>query len=173
MQHMMQHINIKGGNEMMNFRNKTNYLLEEIIPKFVQIILNTTLAILAVFITCLLIKELVGFMELVKEDHLDYHVFLERILVFFLYFEFISMIIKYFKEDYHFPMRYFLYIGITAMIRLIIVNHSEAMETLLYSLVVLILIIGYFIMNITPRERPERVTDLFEKKEVVANDNHQ
>lgn len=151
---------------MMNFRNKTNYLLE-IVPRVVQFVLNTTLAILALFITCLLIKELIGFIELVKEEHLDYHVFLERILVFFLYFEFVSMIIKYFKEDYHFPMRYFLYIGITAMIRLIIVNHSEAMQTLLYSLVVLILIIGYFIMNLTPRERPERITDLIEKKEHV------
>lgn len=151
---------------MMNFRNKTNYLLE-IVPRVVQFVLNTTLAILALFITCLLIKELIGFIELVKEEHLDYHVFLERILVFFLYFEFVSMIIKYFKEDYHFPMRYFLYIGITAMIRLIIVNHSEAMQTLLYALVVLILIIGYFIMNLTPRERPERITDLIEKKEHV------
>lgn len=151
---------------MLNFRNKTKYLLE-IIPNLVQIILNTTLAILALFITCLLIKELIGFIELVKEEHLDYHIFLERILVFFLYFEFVSMIIKYFKEDYHFPMRYFLYIGITAMIRLIIVNHDEAMQTLLYSLVVLTLIIGYFIMNLTPRERPERITDLFQKKEQV------
>ena len=151
---------------MMKFRYKTEYLLE-IVSKLVQLILNTTLAILAIFITCLLIKELIGFIELVEEDHLDYHVFLERILIFFLYFEFISMIIKYFKENYHFPMRYFLYIGITALIRLIIVNHSEAMQTLLYALAVLILIIGYFIMNLTPRERPERVTDLFEKKESV------
>lgn len=157
---------------MMNFRNKTNDLLE-IVPKLVQFVLNTTLAILAVFITCLLIKELIGFIELVKEEHLDYHVFLERILVFFLYFEFVSMIIKYFKEDYHFPMRYFLYIGITAMIRLIIVNHDEAMQTLLYSLVVLTLIIGYFIMNLTPRERPEKVTDLFQKKEHVIPETPQ
>ena len=122
---------------MLKIRYKTDYLLE-IVSKLVQLILNTTLAILAIFITCLLIKELIGFIELVEEDHLDYHVFLERILIFFLYFEFISMIIKYFKENYHFPMRYFLYIGITALIRLIIVNHSEAMQTLLYALAVLI-----------------------------------
>ena len=157
---------------MLKIRYKTDYLLE-IVSKLVQLILNTTLAILAIFITCLLIKELIGFIELVEEDHLDYHVFLERILIFFLYFEFISMIIKYFKENYHFPMRYFLYIGITALIRLIIVNHSEAMETLLYSLVVLILIIGYFIMNLTPRERPERVTDLFKKEPVVPDSPRQ
>ena len=65
------------------------------------------------------------------------------------------MIVKYFKEDYHFPMRYFIYIGITAMVRLIIVDHNQALDTLLYSLVILVLIIGYFIMNITPHDRPE------------------
>src|SRR5699024_11647661 len=65
------------------------------------------------------------------------------------------MIVKYFKEDYHFPLRYFLYIGITAMVRLIIVEHDDAVNTMFYSFVILILIIGYFIMNLTPRERPE------------------
>ena len=78
----------------------------------------------------------------------DYKLFLANILIFFLYFEFITMIVKYFKENYHFPMRYFIYIGITAMVRLIIVDHNQALDTLLYSLVILVLIIGYFIMNI-------------------------
>ena len=64
------------------------------------------------------------------------------------------MIIKYFKEDYHFPLRYFLYIGITAMVRLIIVEHEHAVDTLIFSLVILVMITGYYIINITPRERP-------------------
>ena len=141
---------------MINFQNKTKTILD-IISKCVQIALNTSLAILAVFITFLLIKELVGFVELLQIEDLDYHHFLERILIFFIYFEFISMIVKYFKENYHFPMRYFLYIGITAMIRLIIVNHDEPNKTLINALVILVLVICYFIMNITPRERPEKV----------------
>ena len=41
------------------------------------------------------------------------------------------------------------------MIRLIIVEHSNPKSTLLYSFVILVLIIGYFIMNLTPRDRPE------------------
>ena len=41
---------------------------------------------------------------------------------------------------------------------LIIVEHESAMDTLLFALVILILIIGYYIINITPRERPMRKT---------------
>ncbi|MEX3623532.1 phosphate-starvation-inducible protein PsiE [Viridibacillus arvi] len=143
---------------MINFQNKTKSFLD-FVTMFVQIVLNTTLAFLAVIITCLLIKELIGFAELVNSDQVNqYHIFLERILVFFIYFEFISMIVKYFKESYHFPMRYFLYIGITAMVRLVIVDHEEAEKTLMYAFVILILIISYFILNFTPRERPEKYT---------------
>ncbi|RSK26117.1 phosphate-starvation-inducible protein PsiE [Bacillus sp. HMF5848] len=124
-------------------------------PKIFQIILNVSLIILAAILCLLLLKELFAFaIVLLSEGTNDYKEFLARILVFFLYFEFIAMIVKYFKEDYHFPLRYFMYIGITAMVRLIIVDYDNPMDTLLYALVILVLIIGYFIMNKTPRERP-------------------
>ncbi|WP_188006660.1 phosphate-starvation-inducible protein PsiE [Sporosarcina sp. ANT_H38] len=128
----------------------------KIIPKTLQIILNISLVFLAVILSYLLMKELFvfGHTLIINESH-DYQLYLANILIYFLYFEFIAMIIKYFKEDYHFPLRYFLYIGITAMVRLIIVDHGNPVNTLFYSLVILILIIGYFIMNITPRERPD------------------
>ena len=69
------------------------------------------------------------------------------------------MVKKYFKEDYHFPLRYFMYIGITAMLRLVIVEHESAMDTLIFALVILILIIGNYIINVTPRERPKAKTE--------------
>ncbi|TYR74318.1 phosphate-starvation-inducible protein PsiE [Rossellomorea vietnamensis] len=124
-------------------------------PKVFQLILNVSLIILAVILSILLIQELLAFAAvLFSQNTNDYKEFLAIILVFFLYFEFIAMIVKYFKEDYHFPLRYFMYIGITAMVRLIIVDYENPLDTLLYSLVILVLIIGYFIMNKTPRERP-------------------
>ncbi|MED3572323.1 phosphate-starvation-inducible protein PsiE [Cytobacillus praedii] len=124
------------------------------IPLMLQLILNVSLVILAGILSALLVKELIVFIELLfNNDSNDYKLFLANILIFFLYFEFISMIVKYFKENYHFPLRYFIYIGITAMIRLIIVDHDNPMNTLLYSIVILVLIFGYFIMYITPRER--------------------
>ncbi len=131
--------------------------LAHLIPKILQKLLNASLVFLAIILSFLLIKELFMFSKLLllEEGSKNYQVFLDSILIFFLYFEFITMIVKYFKESYHFPLRYFIYIGITAMIRLIIVEHSNPVSTLLYSFVILVLIIGYFIMNLTPRDRPE------------------
>ncbi|MGJ9386069.1 phosphate-starvation-inducible protein PsiE [Salipaludibacillus sp. CF4.18] len=138
-------------------RKSNNVLTMKLIPKVFQLILNTSLVFLAAILTFLLVQELIAFTYMIlTEGTNDYKEFLAGILVFFLYFEFITMIVKYFKEDYHFPLRYFMYIGITAMVRLIIVDYDNPLDTLLYSLVILVLIIGYFIMNMTPRERPNR-----------------
>ena len=110
-----------------------NYI-KEVIPKVFQFFLNIVLVLLAVILSFLLIKELISFLPLLfNYSHQNYIVFFENILIFFLYFEFITMIVKYFEEDYHFPLRYFIYIGITAMIRLIIV------------VIILTLYIRYFI----------------------------
>lgn len=136
-----------------------------IIPKVLQLFLNFCLIILALIMSFLLIVEIIDFIKIiVSTGKRDFKLFLANILIFFLYFEFITMIVKYFKEDYHFPLRYFLYIGITAMVRLIIVDHEHPTDTLIYSLVILILIVSYFIINITPLERPKR-SFFFNKKE--------
>lgn len=128
---------------------------KEVIPKLLQMILNVGLTVLALALCVMLIIEMVEFLKfIVGGEKQEYKYFLAKILVFFLYFEFITMIVKYFKEDYHFPLRYFMYIGITAMLRLIIVEHDSAMDTLIFAAVILVLIIGYYIINITPRERP-------------------
>ena len=130
--------------------------MKNIIPQVLQIILNISLTILALVLSIMLVIELVEFIQMLFSSKTrDYKFFLDNILVFFLYFEFITMIVKYFEEDYHFPLRYFMYIGITAMVRLIIVEHEQPTDTLVFSLVILVLIIGYYIINITPRERPE------------------
>ena len=130
---------------------------KEVIPRVLQMILNVGLTVLALALCVMLIIEMVEFLKfIVAGEKQEYKYFLAKILVFFLYFEFITMIVKYFKEDYHFPLRYFMYIGITAMLRLIIVEHESAMDTLIFAAVILVLIIGYYIINITPRERPLR-----------------
>ncbi|MBF4185828.1 phosphate-starvation-inducible protein PsiE [Serratia ureilytica] len=77
-----------------------------------------------------------------KEQEIN---FAEAIINYFLYFEFLGLIVKYFENNNHFPLRYFVYIGITAMLRLIVVEHSEPFATLVYSLAILIQIIGLFI----------------------------
>ena len=133
-----------------------------VIPRIFQLFLNISLVILGVILSVLLVKELIVFIQiLIDGGNNDFKLFLANILIFFLYFEFIAMIVKYFKENYHFPIRYLLYIGITAMVRIIIVDHDHPVNALFYSLIILILIIGYFIINLTPRERSDH--SLFHK----------
>ncbi|MFP7478796.1 phosphate-starvation-inducible protein PsiE [Terribacillus saccharophilus] len=119
------------------------------IATVLQYVLNIALILLAIAISILLVKELVDIISnsLFNEGNTSRLEFLNNILVFFLYFEFIAMIVKYFQEDYHFPIRYFLYIGITALIRLIVVYHESALYTLYYCGAILLLVICYFIMN--------------------------
>ncbi len=131
-------------------------IISRYIPIIFQLFLNTSLVLLGIILSVLLVKELIIFIQiLLEEGNNDFKLFLANILIFFLYFEFISMIVKYFKEDYHFPIRYFLYIGITAMVRIIIVDHDHPVNSLFYAIIILILIIGYFIINFTPRERTD------------------
>ncbi len=130
-------------------------VLNKYIPIVLQFILNIALVLLAISLCSLMGRELVYFIKhsiLAGESNNTYEL-LEHILVFFLYFEFVAMIVKYFKENYHFPLRYFLYIGITAMIRLIIVSHEDGIQTLLYACAILVLIISYFIIRYGDRNK--------------------
>ena len=112
------------GNEVLWMNTYKNpKAMKEVISKILQGVLNVALTVLAVALCAMLVLEMIDFLKfIVSGEKADYKYFLANILVFFLYFEFITMIVKYFKEDYHFPLRYFMYIGITAMLRLVIVE---------------------------------------------------
>jgi protein PsiE len=145
----------KSSSEKTSFDFTRTLKLQKAVPAVLQLILNVSLILLSIVLCILLGKEIFYFIKVILFSEVkEFKYFLEKILVFFLYFEFITMIVKYFREDYHFPLRYFLYIGITAMIRLIIVDHYDPMNTLLYAFVILTLILSYYIINKTPRERP-------------------
>jgi protein PsiE len=90
-----------------------------------------------------MIRELWIILLSTLQTTLDIHIVLQEILAFFLYFAFVSMIVKYFRENYHFPIRYLLYIGITGTIRFIIVNRDNPTENLILSFVILVLMIAY------------------------------
>lgn len=119
------------------------------IDGILQWALNIALISLALILCGLLVKEIIHLTQLAffETSPTAPSELLEGILVFFLYFEFIAMIVKYFQEDYHFPLRYFMYIGITAMIRLIVIDHEDAGQTLLFSVSILVLVISYFLIH--------------------------
>ena len=119
------------------------------IPAVLQAILNVALALVALTLCFFLMKEtwhIFSFIFLEENEATAYDL-AGRLLVFFLYFEFIALIIKYFTSGFHFPLRYFIYIGITAIIRLIIVDYDKASNTVMWSLAILILLGALFVSN--------------------------
>ncbi|SFG21943.1 phosphate-starvation-inducible protein PsiE [Sporolactobacillus nakayamae] len=125
-------------------RNK----IDRTITTILQWTLNIVLIALAVVLSVALIKETYQFFTyLFLSENASYYHLLEGILVFFLYFEFIALIIKYFQAHYHFPLRYFVYIGVTAIVRLIIVSHDNPHSVLLYAIAILVLVGALYIAN--------------------------
>ncbi|MBC2346776.1 phosphate-starvation-inducible protein PsiE [Listeria welshimeri] len=129
------------------------------IPILLQITLNLALVIVGLTLVAFLIREAgIIFTNIffLKKGESSYDM-TQDILTFFLYFEFIALIIKYFESQYHFPLRYFIYIGITAIIRFIILDHSSAVSTIILSGAILLLIMALFIANtkILKRENGE------------------
>lgn len=125
-----------------------NKKIDLLIMRGLQWILNVALAALAVILSVALIKETAQFFSyLMLEGNASYDHLLEGILVYFLYFEFIALIIKYFQAHYHFPLRYFVYIGVTAIVRLIVVSHNDPRSVLLYAIAILVLVGALYIAN--------------------------
>ncbi len=111
-----------------------------------QWILNISLLVIGIILTYSLFYEAYSLIDLFV-SHSEKFQIVEKIVIFFLYFEFLALIVQYFKYNYHFPLRYFLYIGITAMVRLIIVDHSNAVHTLLFALAMLGMIIALYVVH--------------------------
>ncbi|BAU28475.1 protein PsiE [Aneurinibacillus soli] len=114
-----------------------------------QKLLNTSLIILGFTLIYFLFRELFYIIKDAFLENNNVHDILGKVLVFFLYFAFVSMIVKYFNESNHFPLDYLLYIGLTAGVRFIIVNNGNPLENFWLSLVILILAISY--VMVTPK----------------------
>lgn len=118
----------------------------KIVAESFQWILNLSLLAVGAILSYALFADAYALVGLLFSHSEKFQV-VEKIVIFFLYFEFLALIVQYFKYNYHFPLRYFLYIGITAMVRLIIVDHSNATHTLLFALAILVMIIALFIVH--------------------------
>lgn len=74
------------------------------------------------------------------QGYSTYSLLIEELITFFLYFEFIALIVKYFKNNFHFPLDFFLYIGITAIVRLLIIDHESTFDNLIWSVAIFVLV---------------------------------
>lgn len=119
------------------------------IATILQWILNIGLIALAIILVIFLGKETLHLANVLFHtgEESSSYLLIEGIVIYFLYFEFIALIVKYFQSGFHFPLRYFIYIGVTAIIRLIIVDHKNPFDTLCYSAALLILVGTLWLAN--------------------------
>ena len=113
-----------------------------------QLFLSGVLFILGGILSVLLLMSTWNLISLVFVAHeLSGAEILGSIVTWFLYFEFLALIAKYYQSGLHFPLRYFIYIGITAIIRLIILYHDDPMHTLIFSISILVLVVALYLAN--------------------------
>ena len=115
--------------------------LPRVVTSVLKVILSFSLIALALVLIIALAKITLAIMVFNTSSVVPYDV-AEQAVMFFLYFGFIGLIVQYFKSGYHFPLRYFIYAGITAMLRLIIVNHESSVDTILFAGAILIMVIA-------------------------------
>lgn len=122
--------------------------LVNFIATAMQTVLNLGLLCLGIILIVFLGKETLHLADvLFTPEPTSKYRLVEGLVVYFLYFEFIALIVKYFQSGFHFPLRYFVYIGITAIVRLIIIDHESPMAVLIYSAAILILAITLWLCN--------------------------
>ncbi|MCL2179461.1 MAG: phosphate-starvation-inducible protein PsiE [Proteobacteria bacterium] len=121
----------------------------KLLSKFMKRLLSALLFALAIILSGFLLKTTWVLVSILTNSHPAHnsHEMIGAIITWFLYFEFVALIAKYFESKLHFPLRYFIYIGITAIVRLIILDHENPGGTLIYSVAILVLLGGLYVSN--------------------------
>ena len=80
-------------------------------------------------------------------SEIHYYEILEGILSFFIFFEFLTLIITSLRSKGHVSLTFLLSLGITSLIRLLLTYHDSLLGVLLIAGSILLLIIGIFILK--------------------------
>lgn len=122
------------------------------LTKWLVIIFHTftsiALTLIGVLFAVVIFKDLYEIFTQFLTHQLESIYILEKAFHIFLYIEIIAAIKIYFSEHFHFPLKFFLYIGITDMIRQIIIQRDYPDEILLHSIVLLIIVVALAILEV-------------------------
>lgn len=105
------------------------------------------LLVIWIVFTLLAIKTLIFAIYWIIISPDDTKEFLSEIFLVFLFAEIVASIKIYFAQNFHFPLRFFVYIWITDLIRYLIINHENPSLILPISWWILILIIWLAIIE--------------------------
>lgn len=118
--------------------------------KLVNRLVDSFLILLGILLIVIMARQIFGIgMEIFQISEVNPDQVIHDVLSFFLFFEFFTMILRYLQEDHHLPIRYLIYICITAILRHQIGSPTNALDTLLVSISILVLVCTLVIMQKT------------------------
>lgn len=132
----------------------TNKKMHSIADAFGNLIVDGFhfIALFAIVIT-IIISAVLAFSEMIANRAIS----VEDILLLFIYLELGVMVGIYFKTN-HMPIRFLLYVAITALTRMIVgeiqVNHEPNMAILYASIAILLLAISNFVIRFASNRYP-------------------
>ncbi len=121
---------------------------------FTNIVVDAFLTVLAILMLVAMVKQLIVLGEYAFADKLSFTTMITNSLSFFMYFEFTMMIKKYIDEGHHIPIRYLVYIALTAILRQEMVTHGDASQTLILSIAIFLLVLTLMALEIVEGRVP-------------------
>ncbi|MDV3546048.1 phosphate-starvation-inducible protein PsiE [Leuconostoc falkenbergense] len=111
---------------------------------YFEYVLNAVMIVIGVVIFGFLLRELLNLAQMLWMTDIAGHFteLAEEILVVFLFFEFLSLVREYFIKDAHISTGNFLYIGVTALIRAMLVYHDQTDKTLMLAAAIFLLVVA-------------------------------
>ncbi|MGO3520246.1 MAG: phosphate-starvation-inducible protein PsiE [Lactococcus lactis] len=130
---------------MKNFFNHIELKFANLLSK-ISFMLLTVVGLLMVYFLFREVYNLV-LLAFLSESEVHYYDILESILSFFIFFEFLTLIITSLRNKGHVSLIFLLSLGITSLIRLLLTYHERLVGVLLIASAILILIIGVFVLK--------------------------
>lgn len=130
---------------MKNFFNHIELKFANLLSK-ISFMLLMVVGLLMVYFLFREVYNLV-LLAFLSESEVHYYDILESILSFFIFFEFLTLIITSLRNKGHVSLIFLLSLGITSLIRLLLTSHERLVGVLLIASAILILIIGVFVLK--------------------------
>ncbi len=132
----------KWGENMKKFyqwADKTGALL--------QVLSLICISLLGLALVYFMVDELIAVIKIstITTDT-DYYNLLEGVVTFFLFFEFVAMVINILRNGGHISVNFLLGLGITALVRWLITEHEKSLDDLIVSLAVLALVVSTILL---------------------------
>jgi len=113
------------------------------ISKLFEHLLDIAMFIIGLLMFGLLAKQIIAVTQLILLPNFTENLseITDASLMLFLFFEIIVIVKEYYVKDAHLSIETFLFVAITALVRIILLKHENYIETLSLSFSVLILIV--------------------------------